>query len=83
VIDCKPIERQGMNKIIADRKPLVSEVSGWTRTFHQEGVCVYEADNYEDYFKCTVGSNRPKYFFGETAYMDVQRYALDNLSTFH
>jgi hypothetical protein len=77
------MERQGMNKIIADRKPLVSEVSGWTRTFHQEGVCVYEADNYEDYYKCTVGDSRPKYFFGETAWMDVQRYALDNLPTFH
>ena len=69
-------------KIIADRKPLVSEVESWDRVFHQEGVYIYEASNYEDYFKCTVGSNRPKYFFGETAYMDVQRYALDNLPTF-
>ena len=70
-----------MSKVYADRKPLVSEVSNWTRMYHSPDntVQIYEAENYYDYFKCTVAGKRPKFFFGETAHMDVQRYALDNV----
>ena len=68
-------------KIIASRKPLVSEVDRWIQTYHaSNGVKIYEANNYYDYYKCTVANKRPKYFFGETAWMDVQRYALDNVT---
>ena len=68
-------------KIIASRKPLVSEVDSWDRMYHSPDnkVQIYEASNYYDYFKCTVENKRPKFFFGETAHMDVQRYALDNV----
>ena len=68
-------------KIIASRKPLVSEVESWDRMYHSPDnkVQIYEASNYYDYYKCTVENKRPKFFFGETAHMDVQRYALDNV----
>ena len=67
-------------KIIADRKPLVSEVEDWIQSYHAgNNVKIYEASNYYDYYKCTVDKKKPKYFFGETAWMDVQRYALDNV----
>ena len=67
-------------KIIASRKPLVSEVEDWIQSYHaSNGVKIYEASNYYDYYKCTVANKRPKYLFGETAWMDVQRYALDNV----
>lgn len=68
-------------KIIASRKPLVSEVDSWDRMYHSPDnkVQIYEASNYYDYYKCTVENKRPKFFFGETAHMDVQRYALDNV----
>ena len=69
-----------MNKVWADRKPLVSEVEDWIQTYHDRfnAVKIYEASNYYDYYKCTVKGKRSKLFFGETAHMDVQRYALDN-----
>ena len=70
-----------MGKVYADRKPLVSEVTNWTRTYHSTDntIQIYEAENYYDFFKCTVKGKRPKFFFGETAHMDVQRYAIDNI----
>jgi hypothetical protein len=40
---------------------------------------VYEADNYYDYYKVIPGSDRPKYFFGETAWMDCQRFVVDKI----
>ncbi len=64
------------NKIFVDKKPSVSSTT-WTRIFHNSGVEVYEADKYEDYYKVVSKSDRPKYFFGETAWMDTQRYAVD------
>ena len=69
-----------MNKVWADRKPLVSEVDEWIQTYHAStGVKIYEASNYYDYYKFTVDKKRPRFFFGETAWVDVQRYALDNV----
>ena len=68
-------------KVWADRKPLVSEVENWDRMYHSpdNNVAIYEASNYYDFYKCTVKGSRPKLFFGETAWSDVQRYALDNV----
>ena len=66
-----------MSKIYADRKPLISEVTGWTRIFHSGDVQVFEADNYYDYYKVSSASNKTKYFFGETSYYDAQRFAVD------
>ncbi len=64
-------------QVYADKKPAVSSTT-WTRIFHNSGVTVYEADKYYDYYKVTPGSGKPKYFFGETAWMDAQRFAVDN-----
>jgi hypothetical protein len=66
-----------MDKILANRKPKVSEVSGWTRIFHHANIEVYEADNYRDYYKAIPKGDRPKYFFGESAWMNTQRFAVD------
>ncbi len=64
-------------QVYADKRPSVSSTT-WTRIFHNSGVTVYEADKYYDYYKVTPGSGKPKYFFGETAWMDAQRFAVDN-----
>jgi hypothetical protein len=66
-------------KTYADRKPSVGSTS-WTRIFHNGGVEVYEADKYHDFYKVIKNDRSvpPKYFFGETAWMDTQRYAVDN-----
>lgn len=66
-------------KSYANKKPSVSSVSCWNQIFHNREVKVYEADNYYDYYKVTAGSDRPKYFFGETAWMDTQRYVVDKV----
>jgi hypothetical protein len=66
-----------MSKVYVDRKPSVASTT-WTRIFHNGGVQVYEADKYYDFYKVTPGSGKPKYFFGETAWMDAQRFAVDN-----
>ncbi len=66
-----------MTQIYADKKPSVSSTT-WTRIFHNSGVDVYESDKYYDFYKVSPKSGKPKYFFGETAWMDTQRYAVDN-----
>jgi hypothetical protein len=66
-----------MTQVYADKKPSVSSTT-WTRIFHNGGVSVYEADKYYDFYKVSPGSGKPKYFFGETAWMDAQRFAVDN-----
>jgi hypothetical protein len=64
-------------KVHADKKPSVSSTT-WTRIFHNGGVDVYESDKYYDYYKVTPRSSKPKYFFGESAWMNAQRFAVDN-----
>lgn len=52
----------------------------WKRVFHQWNVEAYESHDYKDfYYKVEVRGKRPKYFWGETAWMDYQRYAADEL----
>ena len=65
------------NKVMADKKPSVGSTT-WTRIFHNEGVEVYESDKYYDFYKVSPKKSKPKYFFGETAWMDTQRFAVDN-----
>jgi hypothetical protein len=38
-----------------------------------------ESDRYADFYKLVIDGQRPKYFFGETAWMDVQRVAIDKV----
>lgn len=66
-----------MSKVYADKKPSVSSTT-WTRIFHNGGVDVYEADKYYDYYKVSPKNGKPKYFFGESAWMNAQRFAVDN-----
>lgn len=63
-------------KTLSDKKPSVTSTS-WSRIFHNTGVDVYEADKYYDFYKVTPKGGRPKYFFGEAAWMNAQRYAVD------
>jgi hypothetical protein len=65
-----------MSKILAEKKPSVGSTT-WTRIFHNEGVDVYSADKYYDFYKCTPKNEKPKYFFGESAWMNCQRFAVD------
>jgi hypothetical protein len=65
-----------MTQIHADKKPSVSSTT-WTRIFHNGGVHVYEADKYYDFYKVVPAGEKPKYFFGESAWMNTQRFAVD------
>ena len=38
---------------------------------------MYESDKYHDFYKVEPAGERAKYFFGETAWMDTQRFAVD------
>lgn len=38
-----------------------------------------ESDAYCDFYKVVIEGSRPKYFFGETAWMDAQRLAIDKV----
>jgi hypothetical protein len=65
-------------QVYADKRPSVSSVNCWNQIFHNGGVKVYEADNYYDYYKVVPKNGKPKYFFGESAWMNAQRFAVDN-----
>jgi hypothetical protein len=65
-------------QVYADKRPSVSSTT-WTRMFHEGTVAVYESDRYYDYYKVIAGSDRPKYFFGESAWMNCQRYVVDKI----
>lgn len=65
-----------MEKKFANKKPSVS-TTGWNRVYHDEGVSVYSSDTYFDFYKLVTPGSRPKYYFGESAWMDVQRQAVD------
>ena len=67
-----------MDKQIPYTKPLMKDITGWTRIFHNDGVEVYEADNYYDIYKVSPKNGRSKVFYGESAWMNAQRYAVDH-----
>ena len=64
--------------IYVDKKPRVNDTT-WTRIFHYNTIQVLESDRYYDFYKIIAEGERPKYFFGETAWMDVQRVAVDKI----
>ena len=66
-----------MTKVYAEKKPSVGSTT-WTRIFHNGEVDVYEADKYYDFYKVSPKNGKPKYFFGESAWMSTQRFAVDN-----
>jgi hypothetical protein len=63
------------------RRPKASD-QVWRRIFHQDNVIAYEAHDYKDfYIKVEVRDKPVKYFWGENAWSNYQRYAYDNLLT--
>jgi hypothetical protein len=60
-------------------KPAVSLVSDWELVFESDLVRVEvgTAEFPEDYWKVTPAGERPKYFYGESAWSDSRRFASD------
>jgi hypothetical protein len=65
-------------QIYVDKKPSVKDTT-WTRIFHYNTAQVMESDRYCDFYKVVVEGQRPKYFFGESAWMNCQRYVVDKI----
>lgn len=73
------------------RKPKVGDVSKWNWTYWQKQndynafsvteVSVGEADNFRSFYKVIIHipgkTVKPKYFYGEMAWADVNRYVSD------
>lgn len=59
-------------------KPKVSEVKSWVQNefISNSSATVLVADINDDFFK-VVGGGKVKYFFGETAWSDAERFASD------
>ena len=66
-------------QVYANKKPAVSAVTYWTQIFDQGNTRVYEAGNFYDYYKVDTVGERPKYFFGESAWMNCQRFVVDKV----
>ena len=65
-------------QVHVSKKPSATSTK-WEAFFENDGVVVYESDKYFDFYKVKVKStNKSKSFFGETAWMDTQRFAVDN-----
>jgi hypothetical protein len=60
-------------------KPSVSMVKEWTIAYDSDLVVVENGTAVfsEDYWKVTLEGQRPKYFYGESAWSDAQRMASD------
>jgi hypothetical protein len=67
-----------MSQIYIGKKPSVKDTT-WTRIFHYDTVQVMESDRYCDFYKLVADGERPKYFFGESAWMNCQRAAVDKI----
>ena len=60
-------------------KPKVSEVKQWLcdGELSNENAYVYVSDIDSAFFKVAVPGQRPRYFYGESAWQDSARYARD------
>ena len=60
-------------------KPSVSAVKSWETLYDSEEVKVEvgTAEFPEDYWRVTPTGERPKYFYGESAWSDAKRMAAD------
>jgi hypothetical protein len=75
----RPIQgKESLMQIYVDKKPSVKNTT-WTRIFHYNTAQVMESDRYCDFYKAVVEGERPKYFFGESAWMNCQRYVVDKI----
>lgn len=57
-------------------KPKVADQT-WRRIYHSRVAEVYESDSENDYYKVVLEDMRPKYFYGELAFQNYQRYVYD------
>jgi hypothetical protein len=57
-------------------KPKASEMS-WSLIWRNSQLDVYVAKQDDAYFKIAVFGEKPKYFYGESAWSAVQRYVVD------
>ena len=56
----------------------------WIRIYHDAIVDVFESEQSPDfYFKVQPKFGRAKYFYGESAWSDYQRYAADLIDSSH
>jgi hypothetical protein len=69
-----------MTQIYANKRPSVNSTT-WTRIFHSGNAEVHESDLYYDYYRVIMKdkSAPPKLFFGESAWMNCQRYVVDKI----
>jgi hypothetical protein len=60
-------------------RPSVSQVSEWEEVFSSDLVRVEvgTAEFPEDYWKVIPAGEKPKYFYGESAWSDARRMAAD------
>lgn len=61
------------------KKPKVSEIKNWIQNpfISYSSVVIYQAEENEDFFKVESKGFKTKYFYGETAWQDAERYASD------
>lgn len=57
-------------------RPKVGDMT-WRRIYHSKFAEVFEADEDDFFFKVVKTGDKPKYFYGETAFQDYQRYVYD------
>jgi hypothetical protein len=58
-------------------KPKVQDVTGWEKVWQTENVLVVESENFSDFYKVEIKGQPKKYFYGESAWSDVQRHIVD------
>lgn len=60
-------------------RPSISMVKEWGVAYNSDLVVVESGTAVfnEDYWRVTPGGQRPKYFYGESAWSDAQRMASD------
>jgi hypothetical protein len=60
-------------------KPKVSDVKQWhhDQELSNKNADVYVSDIDFAFYKVTARNQRPRYFYGETAWQDAARYARD------
>ncbi len=66
----------GMTKLYVEKSTKVSDVVAWEELYNSDKARVYEASNYRDYYRVKTNKTT-KYFKGESAWMNVQRYVVD------
>ena len=59
------------------QRPKSKDVT-WRQIFHNIAGEVYQAEEHDDFYKVHVKRfNKTKFFYGETAHSDYQRYMYD------